>query len=272
MRNDLTGQKFERLTVLGFSHRDKGGRAKWSCVCDCGNERTVDGHKLTSGHTKSCGCLSAELAKKRSTMDITGHTYGKLTVIKRAGKNRFGQYLWECSCECGNNAVVPLVSMRTGKTKSCGCLKGTNASHGHSRKGKITVEYSTWTNLRKRCFNRADKKFADYGGRGITVCDRWANSFEAFFADMGERPSPAHSIDRIDNDGPYSPDNCRWATRAQQASNKRVPKNTVYITLGAVTKTIPEWSDITGLSQPLIRSRLKRGWAVERILTQKPHR
>ena len=103
MRNDLTGQKFERLTVLGFSHRDKGGRAKWSCVCDCGNERTVDGHKLTSGHSKSCGCLSAELAKERRIMDITGQTYGKLTAIKRAGKNRFGQYQWECACECGKN-------------------------------------------------------------------------------------------------------------------------------------------------------------------------
>ena len=155
--------------------------------------------------------------------DLLGQRFGRLTVIKRA-PNRGVKVNWLCQCDCGKQSVAFASDLRSGTHQSCGCLQKervTKHSHAqrHTNGGSIT--YGSWQAMKGRCFNPRVPKYEYYGGRGITVCDRWANSFQAFLDDMGERPSHNHSIDRIDSDGDYTPDNCRWATRAEQSQNQR---------------------------------------------------
>jgi hypothetical protein len=168
-------------------------------------------------------------------INLTSRQFGRLLVLKYAGKNRQGKALWECHCDCGNSVIVLGDSLCSGRTKSCGCsrvenaAKGSKASitHGHTRNGKRSPEYYTWSGMTQRCTNPHRWNFKDYGGRGIQVCRRWCTAFATFFADMGPKPTPKHrySLDRWpNNDGNYEPGNCRWATRSQQSSNQRPRK------------------------------------------------
>lgn len=167
------------------------------------------------------------------SIDETGNHYGRLTVITRA-ENKNGQAYWKCKCECGNVITTRGTSLRKGITLSCGCLlkeiskrtikeaQKANIQHNMSN----TPEYSAWTHMKQRCYNQNDIQYINYGHRGIKVCERWVNSFENFFFDMGPRPSSKHSLDRKDNNLGYSKRNCRWATTSQQGFNKRKKKNT----------------------------------------------
>lgn len=195
---EMTGQRFDRLTVTGLAEGSKGAR-RWNCTCDCGAEVVVAGHHLRSGATRSCGCLQRELMSKRST------------------------------------------------------------SHGKSRSRTYTI----WVRMRDRCANPKNLRFSQYGGRGIAVCDRW-QSFGNFLADMGECPD-GMSIDRIDANGNYEPGNCRWATEKTQQNNRRTNR---MITFDGRTQSMSEWAREVGIKPGTLRARIESGWNLEQALNK----
>lgn len=158
------------------------------------------------------------MGQKRIKLQLEGKRFGKLLVIKDVGVNNRGTYMWLCKCDCGKEKVVKGATLVEGTTKSCGCLLGKKTKHGLAN----APEYNVWIGMKERCYNPLSTGYYKYGGRGITVCERWKNSFERFYEDMGIRPSDLHSIDRYpNNDGNYEPLNCRWATDKEQLRNTR---------------------------------------------------
>ncbi len=193
-------------------------------------------------------------------IDLTGRKFGILTVIARADVAASHVH-WNCVCDCGNTCRVSGINLRRGATKSCGCRQA-RVKHGRARRGQWTPEYSAWNSVMTRCYNKNDKGYQYWGGRGIRVCSRW-HDVNNFIADMGPRPSPLHSIDRIDNDGDYEPSNCRWATSKQQTDNRR---NSRLIEFDGRTQTLAQWASEVGLAWGTIAHRIRQGWSIERAL------
>lgn len=161
-----------------------------------------------------------------AVIDMVGRQFGRLTVVGRDGSNHIGKARWTCRCACGNERSYNGNTLRFTKMVSCGCLKAERIaadsySHGHTVGRVHSPEYAAWSNMLRRVKDVREKNARIYLRRGITVCERWRDSFEAFFADMGHRPGPGYSIDRIDNEKGYEPGNCRWATAKEQRANQR---------------------------------------------------
>ena len=196
--------------------------------------------------------------------DITGKKFGRLTVIGRDHDYPDNAAVWSCLCECGKTKSVRGYSLACGRTVSCGCY-GDEARHKrsfvHGRAG--TAAHEIWKSMRQRCYSKSCRDYPNYGKRGIIVCARWNDSFANFLEDMGEKPSPGMTIDRIDNDGPYSPENCRWATRMEQSQNRR---STRMLTYKGETKPMTVWSREYNLSRHILPSRIKAGWSPEEAL------
>jgi hypothetical protein len=155
-------------------------------------------------------------------IDMTGKRFGKLVVIERHGSCSNRHYTWLCKCDCGKKSIVIGGKLRDGSTRSCGCLRDEVRTSGNTTHGKWnTPEWKAWNNIIQRCTNQNSPAYRNYGGRGISVCSEWRHSFDKFYTDMGKRPSSKHSIDRIENNGNYEPNNCRWTTEKVQQNNKR---------------------------------------------------
>lgn len=191
--------------------------------------------------------------------------YNNLTAIKFYRRTLQYRLYWLFKCDCGKEKVILVDNVKSGKSKSCGCLwkekiKGNNTTHGMAG----TKTYCSWANMKYRCLNKNRKRYKDYGGRGIIICDRWLNGFTNFYADMGECPQNK-TLDRKDNNGNYKPNNCRWATSKQQHNNKRTNH---LITYKNKTQNVTQWAEKIGIDRGVIYERLKRGWSIERALTK----
>lgn len=192
-----------------------------------------------------------------------GDRHGYLVAVSRAGSAKNGSPLWLYRCDCGNEVVARSNKVRSGDKSSCGCHWHDHVfKHGLCRRGSAAPEYGTYAAMLRRCGNPGQR---NYAGRGIKVCRHWADSFENFLADMGSRPSPDHSIDRIDPDGNYEPSNCRWATRSTQINNRRCTPRYLY---EGELLPVNEISERCGTPADLLRSRLMNGWEMQRAITQ----
>lgn len=208
---------------------------------------------------------------KLDTEKIKGQKYGRLTIIEldhmKTYTNHNGKVPYvKCLCDCGNITIVSLPSIKAGNSASCGCFNKELASkrsktHGLSK----TTEYSIYIDIKKRCYTKTSTHYKDYGGRGITICQEWLDDFMNFYNDMGEKPGDEYSIDRIDNNGNYSKENCKWSTQSQQCRNRR---SSVKLEFNGVTKNLIDWAEELGFSYDLLWDRIfAQKWSIEKALT-----
>ncbi len=200
--------------------------------------------------------------------DCAGIRYGLLLGVERVGSDRNNQATWLCRCDCGKTTITTAHSLRSGNTRSCGCLRDATAKNQMTKHGMYkSPEYTSWKSMVRRCTDEKSAGFHNYGARGISVCDRWLSGFEAFYEDMGDRPTPTHSLDRIDNDGNYEPSNCRWATPSEQSRNKRQSRLVLF---DGKRVHVSELAGLHDIKPGTLWERIKRGWTIEKALSTPP--
>lgn len=203
----------------------------------------------------------SETSNPSRIRNLTGQRFAHWTVVSlstRRGVDRGA--IWVCACDCGTIKEVSAKTLRDGTSRCCGCLNAAT-THGMSR----TPEYVVWCKMKERCYNARSRCYQNYGGRGISVCDRWRLSFQAFLEDMGNRPGTEYELDRYpDNNGNYRPGNCRWAKRIQNSRNKRTNRRLAF---DGKCLCVTEWAESLGMSHRTISYRIKLGWTIEKALT-----
>lgn len=196
------------------------------------------------------------MSKRLDSRDFAGQKFGRLTVV---GEGARAPSYWIFRCDCGASAEYRRDAVFRGNTTSCGCahrdIMKARIKHGHSRVGKISPEFQAYRGMMGRCYNPGNSRYPLYGGRGIVVCDRWKGNFPVFYEDIGPKPSPKHSLDRINNDGNYSPDNCRWATPSEQARNRSTNR---LVVLDQRRITVAEASERLGIPYNRLHKQLPR--------------
>lgn len=203
-------------------------------------------------------------------LNLVGQQCNRLEVIEFVGTNKYSKSLWLCKCACGNYITILGSQLLNGRTKSCGCLKQEvlferNFKHGNSRRESKSREYISWCNMKARCLNPLVSDYKNYGGRGIAVCDKWLgkDGFSSFLIDMGSCPKQ-YTIERVDNDGPYSPENCLWIAKQEQVNNTR---NNRLMTLGGDIVTVTQAAQKIGISVGTLSARINKcGWSEEKAL------
>lgn len=199
--------------------------------------------------------------------------FGKLVVIQRMDNDKYGHIKYLCKCDCKQKKIVRIDSLKSGKTKSCGCLHKEKiivlckkrTVHGHTTGRKESITYKSWLSMKQRCADFNNNQYKNYGGRGITVCKRWINSFGNFLEDMKERPTKNHSIDRIDNNSGYYKENCRWATPKEQARNTR--RNCLIVFNGKI-QCLTDWAKETNINTTTLWARIfQYNWSIKKALT-----
>lgn len=275
---DMIGKKFGKLTVISENIEaskkkyDKFGNIEstipyYNCECECGNDIVISGAALRSGNTTSCGyCYNHE--------DLTGQIFGRLKVIEYVGSRKIGNQTygyWKCRCTCGNEVEVSTHALKSGNTKSCGCLIRENLKARGSKGIYYDELRGKYRGMIDRCYNTGNQYYNTYGGRGIIVCDRWLgeDGFNNFYSDMVNGFEPGLTIDRIDVNGPYSPDNCRWLDRKGQNYNKR---NNIYMDYYGkkicLAELAEKFSPIRNINSSTLSSRLNAGYTVQEALNK----
>lgn len=250
-RINLTGKRFGKLVVLKPAPKTDN-HTKWICKCDCGNVCIRGTETLLVSENSGCDrCQHLHI-------DLTGKRFGRLTVNKLL-KTENNVAVWECKCDCGTLTTASTYLLTSGKKKSCGCLKneviqkGTNLKHGKHNERL----YKTWCGIKARTSNPNEKSYKNYGARGVKVCKEWKESFESFYRwSLSNGYCEDLTIDRIDVNGDYCPENCRWATKTEQQRNKR---NTIKVTLFGIEKPLAEWCEILNIKYRTPYLNLRKG-------------
>ena len=265
----IPGEKFHRLTVVGEAPKRAGNpNRRVTARCECGTIKDYVMGQLRNGYTKSCGCLKSEPSPLRA--DVIGRKFGRLLITGDAPhRERNNNRRVVAQCECGSAGEYFLMALKSGETKSCGCMQREGdcyKTHGHTQGRKFSPEYYSWASMMTRCRNPKSRAYPHYGGRGITVCERWGD-FENFLADMGPRPDET-TLERKNHSLGYSKENCEWATLDVQANNKRSSRP---VTHNGETKTISQWAESLGMPYNTLFNRLTRlHWSPDRALTTPP--
>lgn len=275
VRDIKIGDTYNQIQIIS----DLGYRKpihRYACRCMlCGKEFEISAKHI--GKTKTC----RECSERSKIIDISGCRFGRLTAIERTGRtltpNGTRQSMWKCRCDCGNETIVKYIALTSGNTRSCGCLgdenrkntrfkKRRSVSTGFEFQGNLVNHplRKIWQSMLMRCNNPNVIGYKNYGGRGIKVCNRWSGylGFENFVNDMGERPTPEHTLDRIDYNGDYEPSNCRWATVDEQANNRT---DNIYIIVGDRKITAKQFCKALGLNYWVAIKQIQRGYDVNVI-------